>query len=354
MKYKIAVIGTGSWGTALACAVARNEHQVVIWGRNKDLCDAINTKHENITHLKGYPLPQSLVATNDLSFAVCDADIIILASPSLYLKETVNLLLNVLPFQEDIKKNPTIGVLTKGFVPNAEGVPQFIIETLEKMFPPSYATNLVYISGPSHGEEVVMGAMTGLIAASSNPMASIRCREALKSKKLLVYSSLDVIGVQVCAAIKNVIAIAFGTLDALSEGANIFGDNTRSLLLAAGLNEIQAIGAAMGATHAETFTSIAGVGDLEVTCRSKYGRNRRFGYEIVKNDLLAPYKNIDGLIANISKIGYLPEGVMACNYVHKIAMREGLKLPICSGIYKILNKEMDAQNYIEQIMNGEV
>ena len=354
MKYKIAVIGTGSWGTALACAVARNEHQVIIWGRNKELCDTINTKHENVAHLKGYSLPESLVATNDLSLAVHNADIIILASPSLYLKETVNLLLNTLPFQEAIKKAPTIGVLTKGFMPNAEGVPQFIIETLEKMLPSSYATNLVYISGPSHGEEVVMGAMTGLIAASSNPMASIRCREALKSKSLLVYSSLDIIGVQVCAAIKNVIAIAFGILDALSEQTDIFGDNTRSLLLAAGLNEIQTIGATMGATHAETFTSIAGVGDLEVTCRSKYGRNRRFGYEIVKNGILLPYKNIDELIANISKIGYLPEGVMACNYVHKIAMRECLKLPMCSGIYKILNKELNAQDYIEKIMNGEV
>lgn len=356
MKYKIAVIGTGSWGTALACAVARNEHEVIIWGRNKELCDLINTKHENVTHLKGYPLPESLVATNDLSFAVREADIIIIASPSLYLKETVNLLLNTLPFQEDSKKEklPTIGVLTKGFMLNAEGVPQFIIETLEKMLPPSYSTNLVYISGPSHGEEVVMGAMTGLIAASSNPMASIRCREALKSKSLLVYSSLDIVGVQVCAAIKNVIAIAFGVLDALSEKTDIFGDNTRSLLLAAGLNEIQTIGATMGATHAETFTSIAGVGDLEVTCRSKYGRNRRFGLEIVKNDLLKPYRNIDELIANISQIGYLPEGVMACNYVHKIAIREALKLPICSGIYKVLNKEVNAQNYIEQIMNGEV
>ena len=355
MKYKIAVIGTGSWGTALACAIARNEHEVVIWGRNKELCDAINKDHENIAHLKGYSLPHSLVATNDMSYATHNADIIILASPSLYLIETVNLLLATLPFQEEKKeKVPTIGILTKGFMPNAEGVPQFIIETLEKMFPPSYATNLVYISGPSHGEEVVMGAMTGLITASYNPMASIRCREALRSKRLLVYSSLDVVGVQVCAAIKNVIAIAFGVLDALSEETDIFGDNTRSLLLAAGLNEIQTIGATMGATHAETFTSIAGVGDLEVTCRSKYGRNRRFGFEIVKSNLLVPYKNIDDLIANISKIGYLPEGVMACNYVHKIAIRESLKLPICSGIYKILNKEMNAQIYIEQIMNGEV
>lgn len=110
----------------------------------------------------------------------------------------------------------------------------------------------------------------------------------------------------------------------------------------------------MGATHAETFTSIAGVGDLEVTCRSKYGRNRRFGFDIVNGNILDSYNGIDDLIANIGKVGYLPEGVMACNYVHKIAKREGLKLPICEGVYKILDRQVQASEYIEQIMNGEV
>ena len=356
MKYKIAVIGSGSWGTAVACAFARNGHNVLLWARREELRDSINDKHENVAHLPGYTLPHNLVASCDMNEACDEADMIVIASPSLYLVETVKSVISVLPLANEVSKErlPIIGILTKGFVPNDEGEPKLIVETLEHLFPPSYSTNLVYISGPSHGEEVVMGAMTGLIAASINPMASIRCREAMKSSSLLVYASLDVVGVQVCAAIKNVIAIAFGVLDAISTRTNIVGDNTRSLLLAAGLNEIQTIGAAMGATHAETFTSIAGVGDLEVTCTSKYGRNRRFGFDIVEGNVLDSYDGIEDLIANIGKVGYLPEGVMACNYVHKIAIREGLKLPICEGVYKILDKKVQTSEYIEQIMNGKV
>ena len=356
MKYKIAVIGSGSWGTAVACALARNEHEVLLWARRAEVCDEINKQHENKSHLLGYKLPSNLRSSCDMNYVCKNADMIILASPSIYLVETVKLLLTCLPLLEEGERDklPIMGILTKGFIPNESNEPELIVETLERMLPPSYSTNLVYISGPSHGEEVVIGAMTGLIAASLNPMASIRCREAMRSERLLVYSSLDVIGVQVCAAIKNVIAIAFGVLDALSQKTDIFGDNTRSLLLAAGLNEIQLIGASMGATHAETFTSIAGVGDLEVTCTSKYGRNRRFGFDIVNKDILCSFSGIEDLILNIEKVGYLPEGVMACLYVHKIAMRESLKLPICNGIYKILNKEVKASDYIRQIMNGEV
>ncbi len=356
LKYKIAVIGSGSWGTAVASALARNEHDVLLWTRREEVCSEVNQKHQNTFHLPGYKLPENLRASCDMGYTCKDADMIILASPSIYLVETVKALIPSLPIVEENAKDklPIMGVLTKGFIPNQLHEPRLIIDTLEHMLPHSYSTNLVYISGPSHGEEVVMGAMTGLIAASLNPMASIRCREAMRSERLLVYSSLDVIGVQVCAAIKNVVAIAFGVLDALSKQTDIFGDNTRSLLLAAGLNEIQLIGASMGATHPETFTSIAGVGDLEVTCTSKYGRNRRFGFDIVDSDILKSFSSIDDLIANISKVSYLPEGVMACFYVHKIAQKESLKLPICEGMYKILNKEVKAGEYIRQIMNGEV
>ena len=151
---------------------------------------------------------------------------------------------------------------------------------------------VVVLTGPSHAEEVAMGKLTGLIAASENPMNSIRFRELLRVRGLMVYSSLDVVGVQICAAAKNVIAVVFGSLDAVAETSDLFGDNTESLLLAAGLNEIQTLGFAMGATHAETFSSIAGVGDLDVTCRSKYGRNRRFGHELIQKDLLANFSSL--------------------------------------------------------------
>jgi len=190
----------------------------------------------------------------------------------LYLASTIKKIIDVKTVADG---STCIGVLTKGFVPSEKG-PKLVIETMEAALPSVYKGNLVYISGPSHAEEVAMGKLTGLIAASESPKNSIKFRELMKVPGLMVFSSLDVIGVQVCAAAKNVVAIVFGCLDAVAEQSDALGDNSESLLLAAGLNEIQILGFAMGATHAETFTSIAGVGDLDVTCRSKYGRNRRF------------------------------------------------------------------------------
>ena len=181
---------------------------------------------------------------------------------------------------------------------------------------------------------------------STCPYCSVACG-------LLVYSSLDVIGVQVCAAAKNVVAVAFGMLDAIAEDSDAFGDNTESLLLAAGLNEIQLIGRAMGATHPETFTSISGVGDLDVTCRSKYGRNRRFGQDIIKKKMLKEFSGLDDLLSRITEIGYLPEGAVACKYVHELSLAQNLKLPICNGLFAILNKEKEPQQFIEQLLNGE-
>jgi glycerol-3-phosphate dehydrogenase (NAD(P)+) len=183
-------------------------------------------------------------------------------------------------------------------------------------------------------------------------MNSIRFREVLKSKGLLVYSSLDVIGVQICAAAKNVIAIAFGCLDAIAKKSDAFGDNTESLLFAAGLNEIQTIGRAIGATHPETFTSLSGVGDLDVTCRSKFGRNQRFGHDIIENRILDRFKNLDDLIARITEIGYLPEGAVACKYVQELSESHNIKLPICNGLYRILNKELEPAQFIEQLLDG--
>ena len=196
-----------------------------------------------------------------------------------------------------------------------------------------------------------MGKITGLVAASLNPKNSIRVRELLKVPGLMVFSSFDVIGCQICAAAKNVIAAVYGAMDAISENSDIVGDNTESLLLAAGLNEIQTLGFAMGATHAETFTSVSGVGDLDVTCKSKYGRNRRFGQDMVKTDMLSRFKNIDDLIANVGKIGYLPEGAIACKYVHEIAQKKDLKLPLCTALYKVLNKESTVEQMVKELLN---
>ncbi len=354
MAEKIGILGAGSWGTAIAASLARSGHTVLLWARSKEFCEKLNKAHINKKYLPNHILPKSVSATADMAEVCSEASTVFLASPSLYLIQTVSEMLTVKPFCKDDGKQryPTIAVLTKGFIPDKSGTPQFIIDVVGNMLPDFYKNRLVYVAGPSHGEEVAAGKLTGLIAASKNPMSSIRCREVLKSRSLLVYSSLDIVGVQVCAAAKNVIAIAFGILDALSDFSDTFGDNTASLLLAAGLNEIQIIGTAMGATHPETFTSISGVGDLDVTCRSRYGRNRRFGREIITENILLQFKNLDDLIVNIGKIGYLPEGAIACKYVNILAEKNNLRLPICTGLYKILNKELRPLDFIENLLSG--
>ena len=287
----IGVIGAGAWGTAMAQALARNGHKVEVWAMEQEVVDSINNEHENKKFLPGFKLSENLTADTDIKKVAYGKEFLILASPSLYLAKTVA---NIVDVPTIADGSTTIGVLAKGFIPSDDG-PHLIIETLESVLPSVYNKSLVYIAGPSHAEEVAMGKLTGLIAASENPKNSIRFREVMKGPGLMVYSSLDVIGVQICAAAKNVIAVVYGCLDAIAENSDLFGDNTESFLLAAGLNEIQTLGFAMGSTHPETFTSISGVGDLDVTCRSKYGRNRRFGRDIIKENLLSKFSSLDDL-----------------------------------------------------------
>jgi glycerol-3-phosphate dehydrogenase (NAD(P)+) len=356
MSIRIAVIGAGAWGTAIAKVIAEKGKNVVLWGREKATVDDINIRRRNSRYLPEAVLPQTLTATMDIEEAASGRDYLIIAVPSLYMLETVK---SILPVPSIREGQTAIAVLTKGFLETGKG-PRLILETLEDYLPGFYRQSLVYIAGPSHAEEVAQGKITGLIAASENAKNSIRFRDLLKSKSLFVFSSFDVRGVQVSAAAKNVIAIAFGMLSAFiaSSGkggigsADLFGDGTESLLLAAGLNEIQALGVAMGATHPETFTSIAGIGDLDVTCRSVFGRNRRFGKDIVEKKILEPFSDIDDLIERIGEIGYLPEGVAAAKHIIALADKYKLKMPISAGIYQILNRKVDPIEFLKGYLNG--
>jgi glycerol-3-phosphate dehydrogenase (NAD(P)+) len=352
MNAQTAVLGAGAWGTAVAKVIADKGKEVVIWSRENETKEDINVRHQNTRYLPDVVLPDLLQATTDIEEAANGREFLILAVPSLYLLETVKKIL----MAPSIRDGETaIAVITKGFLPTPRG-PRLILETLEDYLPGFYRQSLVYIAGPSHAEEVSRGKITGLIAASENPKNSIRFRELLKSSGLFVFSSFDVRGVQVAAAAKNVIAIAFGMLDAIKtmgpdSDANLFGDGTESLLLAAGLNEIQTLGRAMGATHPETFTSISGIGDLDVTCRSVFGRNRRFGREIIEKKILEPFKNVEDLLARIGELGYLPEGVAAAKYVRILADKYKLKMPISVGLYQILNREIEPLDFLRNFLN---
>jgi glycerol-3-phosphate dehydrogenase (NAD(P)+) len=355
MAIQTAVIGAGAWGTAVAKVIAEKGKDVIIWCLENETRDDINLRHQNTRYLPGIDLPENLTASSDIVETACGREFIILAVPSLYLLDTVKKFLLVPSIREG---ETAIAVITKGFLQTDKG-PRLILETLEDYLPGFYRQSLVYIAGPSHAEEVSTKKITGLIAASENAKNSIRFRDLLKTKELFVFSSFDVRGVQVAAAAKNVIAIAFGMLDAFKNmsdsilgGKNLFGDGTESLLLAAGLNEIQSLGMAMGATHPETFTSISGIGDLDVTCRSVFGRNRRFGKEIIEKKILEPFKNHDDLVARINEIGYLPEGVAAAKHVSFFADKFRLKIPISVGMYQILNRETDPLDFLKDFLDG--
>lgn len=343
---RVGIVGAGAWGTAVGNLLAANGHEVAMWSYESDVAEEINTSHTNSRYLPDVTLESSVQATTKLEEVASDKNFLVLAVPSLFLLNTVR---SILPVPNIREGETTIGVLTKGFI-HVKGHPRLIVETLEDYLPGFYKGNLVYISGPSHAEEVARGMLTGLISASQNAKNAIRFRRLFAASNLKIFSSLDVIGVQVCAAVKNVIAVAFGILDAFKEQSKQFGDNTESLLLAAGLNEIQSVGQALGSTHPETFTSIAGVGDLDVTCRSQYGRNRRFGRAIVLEDILEGFQNINDLIESIDKIGYLPEGVVAARATRQIAEQRSLKLPIANAVYRILNREIDPYDQIAQVL----
>jgi len=344
---KVGVFGAGAWGTAAAKVLKENGNSVDIWSFEKEVKDDININHKNNKYLFGVTLPEGINASVLPEETAEDKDFILLVVPSLFILETVKKILDV----PNIREGKTLlGILTKGFIETENGV-RLITELLEDYLPGFYKGNLVYISGPSHAEEVARGKLTGLISASQNGKNAIKFRKLLSSENLIVFPSLDVIGVEVSAAVKNVIAIAFGILDALKEFSDNFGDNTESLLLAGGLNEIQTLGHTLGSTHPETFTSIAGVGDLDVTCRSKYGRNRRFGREIVLDKILKDFKNIDDLISRISEVGYMPEGASAARCAHKLSIQYKLELPIVNGIYMILNREKEPVDELKHILS---
>jgi glycerol-3-phosphate dehydrogenase (NAD(P)+) len=340
------VIGAGAWGTAIGKVLADKGLPVSLWSHENEVAAEVNGKHTNERFLPGISLPAGLSASTDIGAVAEKKDYLFVAVPSLYLLESVKKILGCINIREG---KAVISVLTKGFVETPAGI-RLITEAMEDYLPGMYRGKLVYISGPSHAIEVSQGKITGLISASRSGRNSIRVRELLSGANLVVFSSLDVRGVQISAALKNVVAIAFGMLDALKESSSQFGDNTESLLLAAGLNEIRILGRAMGATHAETFTSIAGVGDLDVTCRSVHGRNRRFGREIILKGLIDGCASIDDVINGLPRFGYMAEGVVTAKWVHHLAVQRRLALPIISGVYRILNREVDPLTEVSSML----
>ncbi len=307
----IAVLGAGSWGTALAIALTRNHFDINLWDRNAQLIDQISATGTNQRYIPGIQLPASIHATANLEAAVKDALYILLAVPSRGFR-------TVLRNIAGLPSSHKIVWASKGLEP---GTGKF----LHEMASEELAPNSLYaaVSGPSFALEVARGLPTAVTVASSNSKFAEEIAATLHSQTLRTYTSNDIIGVALGGAVKNVLAIAAGIADGLG-----FGANTRAALITRGLAEIIRLGEAMGGRQ-ETFMGLTGVGDLVLTCTDDQSRNRRLGLALGRGDTLA---------TALETIGQAVEGVHTAREVAQLAEKYQVDMPIVEQVDKVLNQ----------------
>lgn len=306
---RVAVLGAGSWGTALAIQLCRNGHRVVLWGHEPDHMEELGRDGENRRFLPGFALPEGLEATSSLDEALKDVSACLLVVPSHAFAAVVARLPGRLA--------PRLGVAwgTKGLDPETGG----LLHACARQVLPDQS--LAVISGPSFAREVAGGLPTAVTVASDDPPFAARIAALLHGGRFRAYTSPDLVGVEVCGAAKNVLAIATGIADGLG-----FGANTRAALITRGLAELIRLGRALGG-RPETFMGLAGVGDLVLTCTDDQSRNRRLGLALAAGLCLAEAK---------AQIGQEVEGVVTCRSVRALAQGLGIDMPISEQVYRVL------------------
>lgn len=322
----VSVLVAGSWGTALASVLADNQHQVMIWTRNEAQVKEINEHHENKRFLPGVQISPKVQATTSISDAVTSADAVILAAPSSAMREVVKLM------RPYLKEDVLIIHATKGFeMESLKRMSTLITDELTHYDP----SRIVVLSGPSHAEEVIRKYPTTVVVASENIAAAEEAQDLFINGYFRVYTNSDIVGVEVSAALKNIIAIGAGLSDGLG-----FGDNARAALLTRGLAEMSRLGVAMGANPL-TFAGLAGVGDLIVTCTSKHSRNWRAGY------LMAQGGQADAVI---SEMGMVVEGFKTTKSAHTLSRKFNIQMPITDELYKVLFEGKPPKEAVEDLM----
>jgi len=321
---RLAVIGAGSWGTALAIQLARNGSNVTLWGHQDDEVAALLRDRENRQYLPGVPLPEGLKPTADLAACVINADEVLIVVPSHAFAETCAAIARVRPGLK------TLSWATKGFDRESAGL---LSEVAASHLP---ACDLAVISGPTFAGEVARGLPTAITVASNNPMHGERVATYLHGENFRAYTSDDLIGVQVGGASKNVMAIAAGISDGLG-----FGANARAALITRGLHEITRLGLALGGKP-ETFMGLAGLGDLALTCTDDQSRNRRMGLALARGlDVAAARK----------EIGQEVEGVATAREVHIKARSLGVEMPISEQTYRVLYEGLDPSVAVRNLLS---
>jgi len=314
---EIAVIGGGSWGTALANHLALTGNRVDLWVYETELVEAINQRHENHLYLKEIPLHDNLHATNDLEACVNGKRLVLLVPPSQLMRRVVA------PLAGKLDSDVLLVSASKGI---ENDTLMTMHEVLEQSLRPAFAGPMVFLSGPSFAREVAQEGPTAVVAASQDEEAASEVQRVFSSDTFRVYTNDDVMGVELGGSLKNVMALAAGVTDGLG-----FGYNARAALITRGLAEMTRIGLAMGG-QASTFSGLAGMGDLVLTCTGDLSRNRTVGIELGRGKTLKEI--LDGM-------NMVAEGVKTTLSAYQLVQKIGVEAPIIEQMYAILYQDKD-------------
>ena len=326
---KTVVIGSGSWGTALAQVLVDNKEEVIIYGIEKSEIDDINLNHENSKYFEGVELNPNLKATDDIT-VVKDADIVLLAVPTFAIE---GICLQIDPY---LKNNIIVVNVSKGFHPETS---ERMSEVIRRCISKEHLSSVVSLIGPSHAEEVVIRLLTTIDAVSLKEEDAQVIQRTFSNNYLRIYTGDDEIGSELGVAIKNVMAIASGILSGLG-----YQDNTRAALITRGLQEMIRYGVFFGGKQ-QTFMGLTGIGDLIVTCTSIHSRNFEAGYQIGKENDVTNF-----LKYNKKTV----EGVRTAKIVHKVAKENNIDMPICEEVYQILFEGKEPKTCANDLMLREL
>lgn len=324
MPIKFAILGDGAWGTAIGILLAGNpDHCVTIWSAREENARILRERRENPTYLPGIAIPPAMELSRDITQAVYKADLLIVAVPTVYMRQTLQRIAPAL-----LDEFPVVS-LAKGLEIGTFMRPTEIIRQILEVH------QLAVLSGPSHAEEVSRGLPTTVVTASSDPELARWIQERFSTDRFRVYTNSDMVGVEVAGALKNIIGIAAGICDGLG-----FGDNAKAALLTRGLVEMARFGVAVGAKR-DTFFGLAGVGDLITTCISPHGRNRHVGELLAKGDKLADIQATMKMVA---------EGIYTTRSVYAKAVEMNISMPITAEIYRVLYEDKSPLTAVNELM----
>ncbi len=319
---KITVVGSGSWGSAIAVLLNEQKHNVTLWSWKQEECDAILKDGENKEFLPGVKIDKNIKLTSDIS-CVKDKDLIVLVSPSRVIRQTAK---SMAPYVTD--KTPIV-ILSKGL---EDKTLKTLSEVVEEEIPNAYVAAL---SGPSHAEEVAKKVPTACVVACKNQEVAKDIQEIFMCPYFRVYTNDDVVGVEIGGALKNVIALCAGITDGIG-----FGDNTKAALMTRGIKEIARLGVKMGANES-TFYGLTGIGDLIVTCTSIHSRNRRAGI------LIGQGKTLNEALDEVHMV---VEGVYSSGAAYELSKKYNVEMPIIEKAYQVVFEGLSPKEAVVSLM----